>query len=72
MQKQRQIKNIYSDATQKYQFNILPTSSVYVTLSSNMHKSQNFRNTLIENTLVRENKNTNETTEASTVLKRKH
>lgn len=34
-----------------------------------MHKSQNFRKTPIENTLVRDNKNTNEATEASTALK---
>lgn len=49
--------------------NILPTNSVEITLSSNMHKSQNFRKTPIENTLVRDNKNTNEATEASTALK---
>lgn len=37
-----------------------------------MHKSQNFRKTPIENTLVRDNKNTNnEATDASTALKGK-
>lgn len=37
-----------------------------------MHKSQNFRNTPIQNTLVRDDKNTNGATEASTALKRKN
>lgn len=51
---------------------ILPTSSVKITLSSNMHKSQSFRNTPIENTFVRDMRNTNEATEASAALKGKH
>lgn len=36
-----------------------------------MHKSHNFRQTPIENTLVRGDKNTNEAIDASTALKGK-